>query len=181
MAQPPLTASIKKIEDELGVILFERTNRVTRLTGPGEIFLEQARRVLSQAEIAKRAGEGLIGSLRVTFVASASRDYLPRVILAFRKNHPEAELELTEATTVQQVRLLLDGGADIGFVVPPIREAGNLKVELITEDRLIAVLPIAHPLSQRKRLKLADLKTEPWILFPARQGPWAACQDYGGL
>jgi DNA-binding transcriptional LysR family regulator len=97
------------------------------------------------------------------------------------------ELELTEATTVQQVRLLLDGGADIGFVVPPIREAGNLKVELVTEDRLIAVLPIAHPLSQRKRLKLADLKTEPWILFPARQGPglhariMAACERQGSF
>jgi DNA-binding transcriptional LysR family regulator len=175
MAQPPLTAAIKKVEEELGVILLERTNRVARLTRPGEIFLEQARRTLLQAEtavrITRRAAAGLIGSLRVTFVASASRDLLPDVLLAFRKNHPDVELELIEATTMQQVKSLLEGRADIGFVVPPLAEVEGLQIEPLTEDHLIAALPVGHRLAQRKRLKLRDLATEPWILFPARQGP----------
>lgn len=175
MAQPPLTAAIKKLEDELGVVLLERSNRVTRLTGAGEVLLGEARRFLLQVDSAiratKRAGAGLIGSLRVAFVASASRDLLPRVLFAFRKDHAEIELELIEATTVQQVKLLLDGQADVGFLVPPVRDAADLIVESLTEDRFVAVLPAKHPLTKKRQLTLMDLADEPWIMFPARQGP----------
>jgi DNA-binding transcriptional LysR family regulator len=175
MAQPPLTVAIKKIEDELGVVLLERSNRVARLTAAGEVFLEEARRTLLQAEsavrAAKRAGAGIIGSLRVTFVASASRDLLPRILPAFRKHHAEVELELVEATTAQQVKALLDGQADVGFLVPPVRDAGGLTIEMLKEDRLVAALPEGHVLAKRKQLTLADLANEPWIMFPARQGP----------
>lgn len=175
MAQPPLTVAIKKIEEELGVVLLERSNRVTRLTAAGEVFLEESRRTLIQAEgairAAKRAGAGLVGSLRLTFVASASHDLLPRVLLAFREGHPEVEIELTEATSVQQVRALLDRRADIGFLIPPVRDAADLRIEILTEDRLVAVLSAQHPLAKRKILTLMDLAQQPWIMFPFQQGP----------
>ena len=81
MAQPPLTATIKRLEDTIGATLIERTNRITRLTEAGLVFLEEARKAVSQADqavlAAQRAGAGLTGALRVTFVASAAREILP--------------------------------------------------------------------------------------------------------
>lgn len=189
MAQPPLTAAIKKIEKELGVLLLERSNRVTRLTAAGEIFLEEARRTLFQANNAirtvKRAGAGLVGSLRVTFVASASQDLVPQVLLAFRKRYPEVELQLTEATTKQQIDALFEGRADVGFLVPPVRDTKELIVEQLTEEHLIAVLPTGHRLAKRKRLALRDVAHEAWVMSPAQLGPGlhariiAACAQAG--
>jgi DNA-binding transcriptional LysR family regulator len=176
MAQPPLTVSIKKIETELGVSLFERGNRITRLTEAGAVFLDEARRAVMQAERAvteaRRAGVGLAGTLRVTFVASAAHDLLPRILRRFRRRHAGVALELREATTTQQVEALRDDLADIGLVVAPILDAPELAIEVIDRDRLVAALPEGHKLAmQEERLALADLAEEPFVLFPARQGP----------
>src|SRR5206468_9893869 len=101
MAQPPLTATIRQMEEELGVRLFERTNRIDSLTAAGEVLREQARRTIDQAEramaLTRRAGSGEIGSLRVGFVASAIWQLLPALIAAFRESRPGVVLELEEA------------------------------------------------------------------------------------
>jgi DNA-binding transcriptional LysR family regulator len=72
MAQPPLTAAIRHLEEEIGVRLFERTNQITRLTAAGEVLRGEAHRAIAQAEravsLTRRAGSGQIGSLRVGFV-----------------------------------------------------------------------------------------------------------------
>src|SRR6266700_1963635 len=122
MAQPPLTAALRKLEAELGAVLIQRTNRVEGLTAAGEVFLVEARRALAQAEraiqSAKRASQGLKGSLRIAFVASAAHDVLPQTLRAFRQRHSDVELVLEEATTAQQIAALRQDRADIGFVVP---------------------------------------------------------------
>src|SRR5450631_4576857 len=101
MAQPPLTVTIKQIEEELGTLLIERTNRIARLTPAGRVFLEECKRTVVQAEraivAARRAGAGLNGALRVTFVASAAREILPAILRAFANKYPAAELILPEA------------------------------------------------------------------------------------
>lgn len=98
MAQPPLTTTIKRIEDEVGTTLIERTNRIGRLTEAGHVFLDEARKTVNQAEramlAAKRAGAGLTGTLRITFVASAAREILPSILLRFREHYPAVRLEL---------------------------------------------------------------------------------------
>ena len=95
MAQPPLTVTIKQIEEELGTLLIERTNRIARLTPAGRVFLEECKRTVIQAEravaAARRAGAALSGALRVTFVASAAREILPPILRAFREQYPEVE------------------------------------------------------------------------------------------
>jgi DNA-binding transcriptional LysR family regulator len=173
MAQPPLTAAIRNIEEELGVLLIERTNRVTGLTNAGQVFLDEGRRAVAQAERALRAtrrvGEGLIGSLRITFVASAANDFLPRVLRAFQEHHADVELELTEATTAQQATVLLEDRADIGILVPPVWSDG-LTFDVLVEDELVAVVPAEHPLSPHGSVPLSALADQPWVLFPAHQG-----------
>jgi DNA-binding transcriptional LysR family regulator len=189
MAQPPLTATIKRIEDEVGAILIERTNRIERLTEAGRVFLDEARKTVHQAEhamlCAQRAGAGLTGTLRISFVASAAREILPSILLRFREHYPAVRLELREAMTAQQVALLANGESDLGFVIPPLQEVGNLQVELIARNRLVAALPDGHQLAAADQIALSDLAQEPWILFSARQGPGlhriihAACAKAG--
>lgn len=175
MAQPPLTAAIKKIESELGVVLIERTNRITRLTEAGRVFLEEARRAVAQAEralgAAKRAGSGLSGAIRVTFVPSVAYDLLPRILRAFVQKYPGIELNLEEATTAQQVAALSEDRADIGIVMPPLHGAEGLSIDVLSRDELVVALPEGHRLTKRRSLSLAHLANEQWIMFPARQGP----------
>lgn len=189
MAQPPLTATIKRIEDEVGTILIERTNRIERLTEAGRVFLDEARKTVNQAEramlAAQRAGAGLTGTLRVTFVASAAREILPSILLRFREHYPAVRLELREAMTTQQLASLADDESDLGFVIPPLEDAENLTMEVIARNRLVAALPEGHPLTKIDQITLADMSQESWILFAARQGPGlhriihAACAKAG--
>lgn len=189
MAQPPLTAAIRRLEAELGVALLERTNRVERLTPAGEVFLLEARRVLAQSERAieqaRRAGEGLAGSLRITFVATAAHAMLPRIVRGFRARHGDVSLELQEATTAQQAAALIDDRADIGLVALPLPDWASLTVVGLRQTALVAALPQEHRLASRAKLGLADLAREPWILFPPALGPGlhrrivAACAKAG--
>lgn len=175
MAQPPLTAAIRKIEEELGVVLIERGRRVEGLTPAGRAFLEEARRAVAQAEratlVARRAGDGLAGSLRVSFVASAANGLLPGILRHFRATRPDIELRLEEATTAQQIAALREDRTDIGFVVLPIADSSGLTVRLVHKDDLVAALPDTHPLVRRARVSLSDLREETWIMFPSRFGP----------
>lgn len=175
MAQPPLTAAIRRVEAELGVALIERTNRVERLTSAGEVFLLEARRVLAQSERAieqaRRAGEGLAGSLRITFLATAAHEMLPAIVRRFRARHGDVSLELQEATTAQQAAALVDDRADVGLVALPLPEWASLTTVSLRRAALVAALPQQHPLVSRAKLGLADLAREAWILFPPALGP----------
>jgi DNA-binding transcriptional LysR family regulator len=175
MAQPPLTATIKRLEDTIGATLIERTNRIDRLTEAGRVFLEEARKAVSQADqailAAQRAGAGLTGALRVTFVASAAREILPSILLRFREHCPAVRLELREAMTAQQINLLNAQEVDLGFVIPPLQNADTLNSEVVARFGLVAALPEGHPLARHEQVQLSDLAHDPWVLFSARQGP----------
>lgn len=189
MAQPPLTATIKRIEIEVGTKLLERTNRITRLTHAGQVFLTEARRTILQADHAlratRRAALTLSGTLRITFVASAAREILPSILLEFRRIYPQVKLELREAMSAQQVEALLGGKGDVGFVIPPLEDSGDIRTEVISRNRLVAAIPENHPLSKNERVSLAAMAKEPWVSFSPRQGPGlhriirAACTEAG--
>jgi len=175
MAQPPLTAAIRRIEAELGVMLIERSNRIERLTVAGGVFLVEARHAIAQSERAieqaRRAGQGLAGNLRVVFVATAASDLLPRIVRAFRIRHRDVALDLQEATTAQQAAALRDDRADVGLAALPLPEGGALKTVSLRKTCLVAALPRDHARASHKKVRLADLADEPWILFPPSLGP----------
>ncbi|MEZ2408881.1 LysR substrate-binding domain-containing protein [Bosea sp. RCC_152_1] len=175
MAQPPLTAAIKRVEEELGALLIERTNRIARLTPAGQVFLEEATRTVAQAEraitVTRRAGRGLTGTLRVTFLASAMNSVLPGLLREFRERFPEVELDLEERPSDKQVSALLEERADIGFVALPFLERRELTIEILLEDHFVLALGQDHPLADRAQIDLAALAGEKWIMFPRRHGP----------
>ena len=175
MAQPPLSTAIRKLEDELGVALLERDNRGSRLTPAGEAFLLEARRALEQAEravaVARRAGAGLGGTLRLRFVDSTVNALLPLILRAFQERHPNVDFQLEEGTTADQVLALRQDRTDAGLVVLPVADAGDVHVEPLLRDRMVAAMPDGPRLAHRSRIALAELADEPWVMFAAHHGP----------
>lgn len=176
MAQPPLTAAIKKLEEEIGVRLLERGNRVHRLTAAGEAFLLESRRALDQAEraveAARQASRGQPSPIRIGFVDSTIARLIPRLLLIHRQLHPDSTFHLEEATTADQLASLREDRLDAGLLVLPIGPvADSLKVEPILRARMVLALPESHRLSGRRKVRLAELDRDPWVMFPPHYGP----------
>jgi DNA-binding transcriptional LysR family regulator len=175
MAQPPLSQSIKRLETELGVQLLLRNRKSVQLTPAGTAFLAEARRTLVQLEraanIARRAGSGTVGSLRVAFIGSAAYSRLPEAVRLFRQRFPDVELELVESTSMDIIKLLDTDQVDIGFLRPVIGLTNNFRTESIEKDKFIVALPAGHKLARHATLSLAQLADYPFVLFSATRSP----------
>lgn len=169
MTQPPLSQQIRELEDELGVLLFQRTKRRVQLTAAGWAFREAARQILEQAEqavrTAQRVHRGEIGSLTVGFVGSAMAGIFWEILLAFRTRFPKVELTLQELTTGQQVQALRERRIDVGVLRPPIGEE-DFVLETICREAFVVVLPSTHPLAAQRRIPLRALAHETVVLVP---------------
>lgn len=174
MAQPPLSQSIRQLEDEVGVPLFVRTSRRVALTPAGEAFQTHALRLLRDLDeaalAARRAHAGDAGWLGIGFSASASYDVLPDVLRAFRNAHPAVDLRLYEMNAAEQAQALRTGKVHLGLARPSIEEPGLMR-ETITREPFVVALPAAHARAVSDALDLADLADEPFILFPALPKP----------
>jgi DNA-binding transcriptional LysR family regulator len=133
IAQPPLSQQIRRLEDELGVRLFYRTNRRVELTEAGRLFLVEAGRTLAQADraaqVAVRAHRGELGALVVGYMASAELSVFPRLLPAFRERHPDVELALQILAPREQYspRLFLglgEGAVGRGQLAVPYPDRG---------------------------------------------------------
>jgi len=171
IAQPPLSTQIRRLEDELGVALFDRSRRAIRLTDAGEVLLGEARRLLAQVEQAlkatRNAGVGETGRLTIGFVPSASTTALPEHLRAFRTRYPGVELFLRELPPDQLIAQLHAGALDLCFLYLPFDDE-RLERVVVAREPLVAALPADHPLAGgRGALPVAALRAEPFVL-PAR-------------
>jgi len=176
MAQPPLSQQIRSLERMLGHPLFQRTTRGVQLTKVGEYFKERTRNTLTKlredVEMARRLGSGQEGVLKVGFSGSVMLTTLPKAIERYRRVYPKVELRLREMVTAEQIPSLLDGTLDLGFLRDGEPRDG-LSMEPILRERFIAVLPARHRLANRATIRPADLRNEPFVLFPRQMGPLA--------
>jgi DNA-binding transcriptional LysR family regulator len=174
LSQPALTAQIKHLEEELGVQLFIRNRRTVRLTEGGTLFLIEARATLSRAALAvervQKAARGEIGRLTIGFVSSAALEVVPSIVIAFRKKNPGVTLDLINLRTASQVKGLLDTSIDIGFLRLPLSHE-DLKITVIHRERFVAVLPRGHRLAREKRMRIAQLRDEPFVAYGRQWAP----------
>ncbi|MGD2140202.1 MAG: LysR family transcriptional regulator [Burkholderiales bacterium] len=175
ISQPPLSMQIRALEDELGVSLLNRTRRHVALTRAGKTFLQDAQQILQRTDqavlTARRAGRGEIGELAVGFISVADYNLLPLVLREFRRQYPMVTLSLREATTDAQLEDLREGRIDVGFLLPPVTEAGIESVPVLREP-LIAALPEGHPLASGKGpIALSELANTPFIITPRHMAP----------
>lgn len=174
VVQQALSGSIRKLEDDLGVRLFERTTRRVTLTPAGAEFLIGARATLASLEQTlertKRAARGEVGRLAVGFVSGLAFGGLPEVVRTFRTRFPEVAVELLELTAAEQEEALREGRIDIGFVLLPVRDPA-LTREPLWRDPLIVALPSGHALASQETVRIEDLRDENFVFFPVTCAP----------
>lgn len=175
MAQPPLSQAIRKLEEEIGARLFERTNRSVTLTAAGASFLETARRLIAQlnegVEQARRMAAGIEGRLVITFIDTAHYAALPPILRAFRSRYPNIELTLREATTVEQIEALEAGEADVGFMRQPGSSRHRMTLESVCKEAILVALPEDHHWASAKIVRLSELAAEAFVSTPRLEGP----------
>lgn len=182
MTQPPLSQSIKALEERLGASLFIRTKRSVALTAFGEQWLPSVRQALdgiaALADTAQRIRAGNAGRLDLSFVSTADYGVLPPLVQHFRDRYPEVELALIEATSDVQITALLDGRGHAGIIIPP-KDAplpDALRYRKLISEPLIAAVPADW--LQEGRLTPVDgilmpaaVIASPLVVFPRRVAP----------
>jgi DNA-binding transcriptional LysR family regulator len=172
LAQPALSQQVKQLERELGVTLFTRTTRRVELTEAGRRFGEHARTVLGDVARAEDdmalVASGAAGRVSVGFIGTATYDVLPRVAREVRASLPDVDLELRgELLSPQLVAGLADRTFDVALLRPDPLADGDLSVTPLRTERLVAVLPAAHPLAGRRRIPLSALAGSPFVMHPS--------------
>lgn len=188
IAQPPLSQQIQRLEQRLGVSLLHRSRRHVALTEAGVTFLAGARELLAQAvrlqEAVQEGEPGTVGTIRMGFVGSAAHEVLPLLVRRFREHYPDVAVIPAEASTTEQVEAIRSGALDAGLVRLPVEDAGIATLRLLEEPLVVAV-PDFHPLTRRKRIPLAALAGESFVLWGRRVNPLFhdevvnACHDAG--
>lgn len=168
ISQPPLSISIRNLEETLGFLLLERSKQGVRLTPAGAEFAEHCARILGQLDtacaLAEQKAKGAAGSLGVSFVPSMLFRNLPRTLRSFEEENPTAALDLHEMNTNTQIESLLQGKADVGFIhaVPLPEELNSFTIET---ERLVCCVPRQHRLARRSRISISEMAGEKVLVF----------------
>jgi LysR family hydrogen peroxide-inducible transcriptional activator len=168
VAQPTLSVAIKKLEDELGVTLFERGGSEVSVTPVGAQIVAQAERVLEQTaaikELAKQNKDPLAGPLRLGVIYTIGPYLLPPLVKNLIDNVPQMPLVLQENFTVKLLELLRQGELDAAIMALPLPDHGMLMQTLYDEPFVVAV-PKAHPWAKKRDIPADDLKAETMLLL----------------
>jgi LysR family hydrogen peroxide-inducible transcriptional activator len=168
VSQPTLSTQIKKLEDELGVALVERTPRRVMLTEVGRAVAERARGVLTEVdaikELARRTKDPESGTLRLGLFPTLGPYFLPHAVPRIREQFPRLELLLVEEKTPVLLRQLNEGKLDAALLALPLHEE-RLHAEPLFEEPFVLAVPRGHRLSKQATLKLSDLNDERLLLL----------------
>lgn len=174
MSQPPLTQHIKKLEQQLGARLFDRTRRSVRITETGAALLETARTLLAQAEglpqLAQKATADGCGYLRAGFVASAIFNRTRHLYTQLSSNSSGIMTMWHEMNSAEQIEALHAERLDIAFVYLPI-DSNGLNVVPIIRDPLVIAVPEDNPIARHRKVALSKLKRESFVLPPRHLSP----------
>ncbi|HXA48148.1 MAG TPA: hydrogen peroxide-inducible genes activator [Burkholderiaceae bacterium] len=168
VAQPTLSVAIKKLEDELGVIIFERGGTEISTTPLGAQIVAQAERVLEQTaaikEIAKQNKDPLIGQLRLGIIYTIAPYLLPQLVKNMIEHVPQMPLILQENFTVRLIELLRQGDLDAAIMALPFPEHG-LMVQPLYDEPFVVALPKHHAWADHKSIAAQDLESETMLLL----------------
>jgi LysR family hydrogen peroxide-inducible transcriptional activator len=168
VSQPTLSVAIKKLEDELGVPIFERRSSEVTLTPAGERIVAQAQRVLDEAalikELAKAGKDPLVGALRVGVIYTIGPYLLPSLIRQLLRDAPRMPLLLNENFTVKLLELLKNGEIDVAILALPLPESGVL-IQPVYDEPFVVAVPRQHPWARRKAIAADELKKETMLLL----------------
>lgn len=168
ITQPTLSMQIHKLEEEMGVLLFDRSKHPVMPTEMGALVVEQAREVLNARkkidEIVFETKGEIAGSLRVGIISTLAPYLLPLFITAFIEKYPKVQLHVEELLTHQVVEKLKSGLLDVGLVVTPVEDRGIIEMPVFYEP-FVAFVAKNHPLYSQGQIALKDLDlSDIWLL-----------------
>lgn len=174
--QPPLSAQIRELENEMGTLLFQRGTRGVKLTGAGRVLLKEARDIVERVDrttlLVQRRGRGETGELVVGFAgATYLVPLIPTIIRSFREHYPEVILHGRQSNTAALVVELREGRIDAAFIRPPVTNAEEFRFEPIIDEEIVAVLPHRHRLEKAETVTLSSLARDTFTLPPRALGP----------
>lgn len=174
IAQPPLSKQIHQLEMELEVQLFERIPKGLKLTPAGEALVIEAKKIrltLEQATaVVSKAGQGSLGRMNVGFSGALPSIILPKMLAKTLKFYPNIDFHLhRKANSNLVLESVANGDIDAGIVLLPISLPGICQ-KPISHHRLVAVVPIAHPLANEDHVSLKALENESFITNHAYKG-----------
>jgi LysR family transcriptional regulator, hydrogen peroxide-inducible genes activator len=187
VSQPTLSAQIAKLEDELGIQLFERGSRAATPTVNGRTIIRQAQVILDEVERLKalaRAGQDpLQGPFHLGLIPTAGPYLMPRVLPVLRESWPQLQLLLREEQTAALLDRLRAGALDAAILSLPL-EGEDLRSEVLFHEPILVALPRDHALANRQRIALSDLSSEPIVMLEeghCLRGQSLAICDSAGL
>ncbi|MGH8807299.1 MAG: hydrogen peroxide-inducible genes activator, partial [Noviherbaspirillum sp.] len=168
VAQPTLSVAIKKLEDELGVVIFERGGTEISMTPLGSQIVAQAERVLEQTaaikEIAKQNKDPLAGHLRLGVIYTIAPYLLPALVKTMIERVPQMPLVLQENFTARLIESLRQGELDAAIMALPFADQG-LVVQPLYDEPFVVALPKHHPWARRETIAAEALKSETMLLL----------------
>ncbi len=168
VSQPTLSVAVKKLEQELGVKLFERGPGEVSVTPAGHKIVEQAQRVLEEAarvrEIAAAGRDPLAGPLRLGAIYTIGPYLLPKLIPILRRAAPAMQLLIQENFTHRLAEMLKNGEVDVILVALPFEESG-VSTRAVYDEPFMVAVPKGHPWEGRKRVTSDELASESLLLL----------------
>lgn len=167
ISQPSLSNAIKKLEQEIGSPLLERNTRNLQLTEAGELLFERAKIIVKNMEVLKIEMDEVIvhGTRDITIgVMESIKHWLPRVIANYKKDYPHMKIHLVDILGSKRVKKSLKSYKTHLIITNQLMDDPELEVQTLYEERLVAVLPLHHPLAQKDTLTISDICEEPFII-----------------
>lgn len=168
VSQPTLSTQIRKLEEELGVQLVERSPKNIMLTPVGKEIADRARLVLSDIDqiraVARRSGNPAEGVIRLGLFPTLAPYFLPHVVPGIRKKYPNLTLQLAEEKTDNILGMLRQGELDAGLLALPIRDEG-LEMKVLFDEPFVVAVPDDHALAGNSEIKLSELEGTQLLLL----------------
>lgn len=174
ISQSGVSAQIRRLENDLGATLIDRSGRTAGLTTAGEAALEHARAALASANAVREAvddvNELLRGRLVVGMVSAGIVPALFDALAAFHRAHPGVEIALVEDNSDRLIERVRAGALDLALVGTAGTPPPGLDALTIISEGLVAAVPVGHPLARRRRVTLADISAYPIVCLPEGTG-----------
>jgi DNA-binding transcriptional LysR family regulator len=175
ISQPPLSVSIRNLEEELGVRLFERQPYGVVLTAAGHAVERMARDILNRADAlrvgAGEAAEGRRGRMTIAFGSSSTFSVFPSLIRMFRRQYPEVELVFKESSTRESLTWVSGGRIEVALVRTPVLEMNDVSLIPLTREPMLLAVPLDHELASRTSVRLEELKDTPFVSYEPIRSP----------
>ncbi|OLQ95506.1 LysR family transcriptional regulator [Vibrio ponticus] len=169
IAQPALSISIKKFEQQLGMTLFRRNERKVELTDEGKVLLKHAKRVLQQIDDAKLAMDELKGlekgEVRLGAPSMMGSYFFPQILMAFKSRYPDLKLTLVDAGTGSIRNMLLNGELDIGVINLDKQVPDDLETDILLHSEMVAVVGKDHPFASKQSVRFDEFFEQDLVMF----------------